>query len=171
MEELRKLLPGEKYFTVTGEEISVNPIPFGKTIEYVDALSALIQKVVASGLDIEKIFNKESGIIVASLFKVAFKEIINLMSIVLEKPKEWFTESIDFSDGCALLEIIIRQNIDNDRAKKNLKSFMGRLRSLLQIPSRSSSAPGIDGQKSKDTQENKSDSSQKVSSSSKTLKG
>jgi hypothetical protein len=166
MSELKKLLPGEKYTTVSGEKIIVSPIPFGKTIDYVDAISAIMQRITGSGLNVATLLNKDSSIDTVAIFKVAFEEVVNLMSLVLGKPKEWFTESIDFSDGCALLEIIIRQNVDNERAKKNLKALTGRFSSLLQIPFKSSLAQAIAGQKSKDIQPERSNSLQKAPSSS-----
>ncbi len=167
MSELKKLLPGEKYTTISGEEIVVYPIPFAKTLDYIDAIAALVNKITSSGIKVGKLLEKDTTAInVTVLFKLAFEEVIILMSLVLAKPKEWFTESIDFADGCALLDIIIKQNIDNERAKKNLKALMGRFRSLLQTPSKRSSAQDTRGPKSEDIQETRSDSSQKASSSS-----
>jgi len=165
--ELKLLLPGEEYVTACGEKLSIRPVPFGKTIQYIDAISAIISKIVSSGINPEKLMSNDlSGINVALIMKTAFEETIGLMALLLDRPVEWFQQKIDFADGCALLEIIIRQNIDNERAKKNLKTLSLRFSSLFQIPSRSSSAPGIDGKTSKDTQKTKSDSSQKASSDS-----
>lgn len=172
MNELKKLLPGEKYITVSGEEIVVTPIPFAKTIDYVDAISELVRRITGSGVNVDKLLDKTSSSLdIVLLFKVAFEEVINLMALVLDKPKEWFTESIDFADGCALLKIIIEQNVDNDRAKKNLKALIAQLSSLLQMPSKPSLAPDIPGPKSKDIQKDKSDSSPKASSDLETSKG
>jgi len=66
------------------------------------------------------------------------------MALILDKPRDWF-DTIDLGDGLGLLSIIIEQNW-NEKTKKNLKSLIERISSLLQMQFKSSSVQGTDGQ-------------------------
>lgn len=158
MDELKTLLPGEPFTLSNGETIIVSPVPFGKLRMFSDAVAKLFQKLSETGLKIDSIEDWRV------IFDVAFEETLNIMSLVLDRPRQWF-DTIDLADGLGLLSIIIEQNF-NERAKKNLKRILERVSGLLQIQSRPSSPQGTGGQTSSDTQQNKSDASQKASSSS-----
>lgn len=163
MDDLKTLLPGEQYTLSNGETVIVSPVPFGKLRMFSDAVAKLFQKLSETGLKIDSIDDWKV------IFDVAFEEILNIMSIVLDRPREWF-DTIDLADGLGLLDIIIEQNF-NDRAKKNLKRFLGRISGILQTQSRPSSQQVTGGQTSSDTQQSRSGHSQKVSSNSEITNG
>lgn len=142
--ELSKLLPGEGYTTTSGEKVLICPVPFGKLRLFSSAVAGLLARLQQSGFQLAEIDDYRR------LFDIAFEEVLGIMMLVLDKPREWF-DGIDIGDGLAMLDIMISQNF-NERSKKNLAAFMEKIKALWQTPSRSSSAADIDGQTSSDTQ-------------------
>lgn len=143
-DEIKTLLPGEQYTTLSGETVTIAPVPFGKMRIYQDAINKLFKTAMDGGMNAEQ-FSEQ--IDYARLMVAAFDEVVALLGLIMDKPRDWFDNSIDFADGIALLEIVIRQNFDNERAKKNLSSLIQRGNSLLQTLSPSSSAKATAGQK------------------------
>lgn len=143
MDELKTLLPGENYTLASGEQVVIKPVPFGQLRIFSEAIASLVMKVSESGLKLKKIDEWKI------LFDVAFDETLNIMGLVIEKPREWFDE-ISINDGIGILSIIIDQNV-KDEAKKNILRIVERFSSPQQISSKSLSRPGIAGKKSKGT--------------------
>lgn len=141
-DEIKKLLPGEEYTTLSGEKLTISPVPFGKMRIYQDAINKLFQAAMSGGVTLEG-----ESMDYAGMLSAAFEEVMALLGLILDRPRDWFDSAIDFADGCALLEIVVRQNFDNDRAKKNLSSLLQRANSLLQTLSPSSSAKATASQK------------------------
>lgn len=140
-DEMKILFPEEVYKLESGEQVFVRPVPFGKLKVFSEAVASLTLKLSGLGLDIKNVDDWKV------LFDVAFEETLNVMGIVLEKPREWF-DMITISDGIGLLAIIVEQNL-NEGAKKNIHTLIEKVTLLLQTSSSSSSAPGTAGRESK----------------------
>ena len=84
----------------TGETITICPIPFGKLPLFSGAVSELLQKLSAAD-----VLSPGKRLDVKIIFDLAFEEIIGLMMLILDRPREWF-DDIDIADGVAMLEII-----------------------------------------------------------------
>jgi hypothetical protein len=156
--EMKTLLPGRNITLSNGEEVWVAPVPFGKSLMFADAVTALFEKLGDKGLKLENLNDWKT------LFKVAFEETLGIMGLVLDKPREFF-DGIDLADGLELLDVIIEQNY-SERAKKNIRSLLDRLGSQLPTQSRFSSAQAIASKILKSTPQGKSSSSPEASQSS-----
>lgn len=153
--ETKDLLPGETYNLLNGGRVVIRPVPFGRIPDFFDDIEALLKKFIEKS-KIELL--TDAGI----LLKVAFEETLKIAGRIINKKRAWFN-TIDIADGIAIVNIILKQNIDNDRSKKNLRELLERAGSLLRTSSKPSSAPATDLKTSKDTHQGKSDSSPEVS--------
>lgn len=160
-DELKILLPGEQFSLSNGDTIMVSPIPFGKLRLFSGAVASLMQKLSEQGLKLEGINDYQV------IFDVAFEETLKIMSLALDRPREWF-DAIDLADGLGLLNIIIGQNF-NDRSKKNLKGLLQKMGGLLQTQSRPSSPQATHGPKLRAIQPNRSGPSAGASPNSKDM--
>lgn len=140
-DELKTLLPGETYTLKTGERVIVQPVPFGKLRVFSGAIASLLSRLSETGTSLKDIKDWRN------LFDVAFEEIIGIMGLVLDKKREWF-DTIALSDGIGLLELVIKQNID-EGTKKNISALTERVSTLLRTSSNSSSSRGTVGKKSR----------------------
>jgi len=112
-DELKTLLPEEIYTLESGEQVVVRPVPFGKIRIFSEALSRLFLRFEKADLSLEDV----SGF--SELFEVATEEVIGIMGIVLDKPREWF-DRISISDGLGLLALIVEQNLTEEAKKRGL---------------------------------------------------
>lgn len=138
-DELNILFAGEEYFLENGSAITVSPVPFGKLKLFTKAVNSLLTKISESGGSLENISSMNMG----DFFTFAVDEIIELMGLILEKPREWF-DQISMSDGVGILEIIIRQNL-TESLKKNLLAIISQVSSLLPNQSPTSSDQATPG--------------------------
>lgn len=125
MAKLKELLPGELYNLQNGGQVLIKPVPFGKLSLFSEAVASLIGKLMEGGLKLESIEDWKV------LFDTAFEETLKIMSLVLDKHREWFNE-ITISDGLGILNIIIGQNFSED-IKKNLKTLIGKASLILKM--------------------------------------
>jgi len=113
---MSRLIPGEAYRLrkIDGEEevLWVKPVPFGKLRLFSSALLSLTNKVQEAG--ISDIREPASWPVI---FDLAFEEVLDVMSMVLEKDKDWF-DTILPASGVELIGIIINQNLTEDLKKK-----------------------------------------------------
>lgn len=123
MDKLKELLPGEPYTLSTGGQVIIKPVPFGKLRLFSEAVASLMGKLMQGGLKIEGIEDWKT------IFDVAFEETLSIMSLVLDKPREWF-DTITISDGLGILNIIIEQNF-SESSKKNLKKLIAKASLIL----------------------------------------
>ncbi|NOZ68027.1 MAG: hypothetical protein GXP46_01960 [Deferribacteres bacterium] len=142
-DELKVLLPDEMYILETGEQVTVRPVPFGKLNIFSEAVASLMLKISDLGLELRDIKNWKT------LFDVAFEEMLNIMGLVLEKPREWF-DTISINDGIGLLAIIVEQNF-REETKKNILKVVEKLSSTWQTSSRYSSRQDTAGKRSRTT--------------------
>jgi hypothetical protein len=155
--EMKTLFPGRTVTLGSGDTVEVRPVAFGKLNRFSEALASLFQKLQENGLKLESIDDWKI------VFDIAFEETLNILGLLLDKPREWF-DSIDLADGLEILDVIVEQNF-GERAKKNIRRILDRLSSLSQMPSRPLSAQDIAGRIFNDTQPDKSISSSGASSS------
>lgn len=128
--ELKDLLPGDDYKLLTGATLIVKPVPFGKQRLFSTAISRLMQRLQEQGLKLETIKDWNE------VFDIAFEEVVDIMVLVLGKPRDWF-DTITMADGYGLLALIVEQNFSDD-TKKNIQKLITRVTGLLQTPSSSS---------------------------------
>ena len=157
--EMKTLLPGETITLLSGERVVIRPVPFGKLPEFFDDIDVLVKKFMGKG-DINLILSLITD--AKSLLTGAFEEVVRIAGKVINKKRAWWN-TIDIADGIAIVNVILKQNIDNERAKKNLKELIMRGTSLLQTQSKPSSALDIAGKISSDTHPDKSGPSQQAS--------
>jgi hypothetical protein len=109
------------------------------------ALEAIFVKLQESGQTLD----------IPAIFETAGDEVITLMSIVLDKSREWF-DTITPVDGLALAELIFKQNSTlSDSAKKNLQPLINRIKPIWETYFKSSSEQDIAGKTSKGTPKTK----------------
>lgn len=149
MDELKTLLPSERYYLENGEAVEVSPVPFGKLRLYSESVANVISKIRTAGLNFQSISDYQTA------FDAAFEEIIRMMMIVISKERTWF-DGITIGDGIGLLSLIIEQNV-NENAKKNIQRISGSLRAAASpVQSNISSQQDTDGKTSKSTRQSKS---------------
>lgn len=141
--DLKILLPDTEYILESGEHVVVKPVPFGKLRIFSEAIASLMLKVSDSGLKLKKI--KDWKV----LFDVAFDETLNIMGLVIERPRAWF-DTISISDGIGILTLMVEQNF-KEEAKKNILSLVEKFSSPQQTSSRPLSRQGIAGKTSRTT--------------------
>jgi hypothetical protein len=120
---LKKVFPAEKYLLEGGEEVTVSPVPFGKLSVFSEAVASLFAKLAESGLTELKDITD-----LGRVFGVAVEEVMSLMSIVLNKDREWF-DTITLADGLGLFNLILAQNF-NERSKKNMSALLAKIGSI-----------------------------------------
>lgn len=125
MAKLKELLPGELYTLSNREQVLIKPVPFGRLSLFSEAVASLIGKLMEGGIKLEGIEDWKI------LFDTAFEETLNIMALVLDKPREWF-DTISISDGLGILNIVIEQNFSDD-IKKNLKTLIGKASLILKM--------------------------------------
>lgn len=131
--EINRLFPGTTHrLEWSGEAIEIKPVPFGKLKVFSDSIASLFARIQELG--VENFADPSSW---SSLLEVAAEEIVQLESLILGKPLEWF-DTISIADGIAIFDIILQQNI-TESTKKNLGSLIARLGSALQTSSKDSS--------------------------------
>jgi hypothetical protein len=164
-DELKKLLPGESYPLPNGETVMIRPVPFGKLRVFSEAVASFFEKLQGRGQDKgqDKVLKLESVQDYKTLFDTAAEEVLGIMALVLDKPREWF-DTIDIPDGLGILAVIVEQNL-NERAKKNLQLLLGKFSSLSQTASRPSSSTDTPLKKSKAIPSSRSDASPTASPS------
>jgi len=135
--DIKNLLPEETLDLSTGERLVIHPVPFGKIPEFFGDVGALVRKFLTGG-NPALLANAEE------LLTTAFEETVRIAGRIIKKKRAWFN-TIDIADGIAIVNVVLRQNIDNDRAKKNLAELAGRVKALLpsQTPFSLSSAQDI----------------------------
>ncbi|MDA8432001.1 MAG: hypothetical protein M0Z60_03440 [Nitrospiraceae bacterium] len=138
MSKSEKYLPGILYTLSNGKAMTIFPVPFGKMNILSEAVARLFVRIREAGLELTSLSD------LRQLFDIAFEEIVAIMGLILDKPREWF-DTIDLGDGMALLDLIAEQNF-NDRTKRNLSAVMVRLGALTPGSSSPSPSPaGLDG--------------------------
>jgi hypothetical protein len=152
--EIKTLLPGENITLLSGERVVIRPVPFGKLPEFFEDIDALVRKFLGKG-NINLITDAKF------LLQVAFEEVIRIAGKIIGKRRAWWN-TIDIADGIAIVNVILRQNIDNERAKKNLTELIARGTSLLPTQYKPLSAEAIASEILKDTHPDKSGPSQPV---------
>lgn len=143
--ELDRLFPGASYTTQNGEEIAVRPITFGKLKVFVTAISSLMSKAAAAGID-----NIEDSSQWPVLFEVAYDEVAKLLIAILNDAKygmEWL-EDTPAADVIGIFAIILAQNT-NDITKKNIQALVEAVKSAMPASPSSSSDTDIPGEASK----------------------
>lgn len=133
--EIRELLPGETVTLLNGVQVVIRPVPFGKLPDFFEDIAALLKKFLEKST-IDLLTDGEA------LMATAFEEIVRIAGKIIGKRRPWFN-TIDIADGIAIVNVIIAQNIDNARTKKNLAELLQRGRSLLPTSSSSSLAEDI----------------------------
>jgi hypothetical protein len=132
--EIKGLLPGENITLLSGERVVIRPVPFGKLPEFFEDVDSLVKKFPKGKINL--ITDAQS------LLSLAFEEVIRIAGKVIGKRRAWWN-TIDIADGIAIVNVVLKQNIDNERAKKNLMELITRATSLLPTQSRSLSAEAI----------------------------
>jgi hypothetical protein len=128
-ENLKTLLPTERIELSNGTGVDVTPVPFGKMPIFSDAVVALIKTIRSKGIKLEDIDDWKI------LFDIAFEETVKIMGLVIEKDREFFNQ-IEMSDGLAILDVIVKQNV-KESIKKNIASLTNRVSSMLKTSSNS----------------------------------
>jgi len=164
MDDELKVLLGETYTTGSGEIITLGKVPFGKLHIFSSAVASLLEKVDKLRFSVLGLSNdKNDKQIVALLLESAFEEMVQIMGLLLNKPREWF-DSLDPSDGIEIAYKLYLKNLD-DRAKKNLAALLKTAISQLQTLSKASSQQATPGMTSEDTTLTRSGLSPEASSS------
>jgi hypothetical protein len=143
------LFPEEEITLESGEVVTVRPISFSKSLKFSKALGAIFEKFQKGSLRLIKDEDDKQTLDTSAIFETAGDEVITLMSIALDKPKEWF-DTITPVDGLALAELIFKQNSTlSDSAKKNLQPLINRIKPIWETYFKSSSEQDIAGKTSK----------------------
>ena len=116
-------LPAVPYTCENGEELMIRPIPFGKLNSYIGAFTSLVQKLYSQGN-----FTLSGTMDYARLFTIALEEVIGILMLVLDKPREWF-DTLSVADSLAIVEIVTTQNF-NDRLLTSLTKLKASFVSL-----------------------------------------
>lgn len=124
LKDLKRIFPEVPYKMESGEVVSISPVPFGKLAVFGEVLASLFGKLQAAGVSLTEFDVRDIG----RVFGIAFEEVIALMALILNKPRDWF-DTITLVDGIGLLTIIIRQNFNED-AKKKLADLLQKIPSI-----------------------------------------
>lgn len=133
-DETKIILPEEIFELSTGEKVTISPLSFADLILHSDLVVSLISKIEELK-DLLKDADDKTALKV--MFRGAAEEVLELMTIVLGKPREWFS-TIKYSDGLGIFAVIYEQNAD-ELSKKNLTRLLGSMFSQSRISSSSSS--------------------------------
>jgi hypothetical protein len=158
MDNELKLLLGEPYTCSNGDIVTLGKVPFGKLNIFSEMSVSLFQKVDDLQVQLVSVDAKKA---IEILFTQAFEEMVSLMGLLLNKPREWF-DTIDASDGIEIAMKLYEKNFD-DKVKKNLKAILQKFISQLQTRFKLSSPPGIPGTTSEDTPSTRSTPSPEAS--------
>jgi hypothetical protein len=127
MEELKRIHPEVVYTLETGEQVTVSPIGFRKLGRFGQAVISIFGKLREAGVDVSKLELTDQSTIALAL-SLAFDEVVDLMAVILGKDMDWF-EKLSPVDGALILEIMIKQNW-NENTKKKLTDLLGRIQSV-----------------------------------------
>ena len=134
--ELKDLLPGETITLLNGGQVTIRPVPFGKLPDFFEDIGAVVKKIFEKKGTLSLLTDSQA------LLSTAFEEVVRIAGKIIHKKRSWF-DTIDIADGLTIVNVIIEQNLDNPRVKKNLTELKDRMTSLLRTPSSSLSAKDI----------------------------